>query len=132
MTACTDLADSIGYLATHEGLHLEPMPVQWLSFSSLPASQCAWINTKLPRQILLANPRGAAELHDLRPQGPTFAFIGGRHVPEELDDPRDEVESWRSTSPLPVGHRARIDTETLGYFLLKQSQIKALLAQVVS
>jgi hypothetical protein len=42
------------------------------------------------------------------------------------------VESWRTVVLLPVGHRVCFNAETLGYILLKETQVETLLAEVVS
>lgn len=55
-----------------------------------------------------------------------------RNVPEELDDPRDQVESCRGMPLLPVDYRGGVNAKPLGNMLLEQTQIKALLADVVS
>ena len=50
------------------------------------------------------------------------------HVLEELDDPWDDVESWRGVRLLPVGYRGGVNSKPLGDILLKQTQIKTLLS----
>ena len=70
--------------------------------SLLPTSQSAGIDAKLTRQVLLAHPQRATHLDDMLPEA--LALSRERDVPEELDDPRDEVESWRGMPLLPTGH----------------------------
>ena len=61
-----------------------------------------------------------------------LALSRKRDVPEELYDPRDEVESWRGMSFLPVGYRGGVNTKLLGNILLKQTQVQTLLAEMVT
>ena len=66
----------------------------------------------------------------MRPRA--LAHFRERDIPEELDDSRDEVKSWRGMPFLPVGHRVRVNTNPLGHFLLQEAQVKALLPEVVA
>ena len=83
----------------------------------------------MPREILLANPQGATEGDDTLAQ--TSNLDLKRRVPEELDDPRDEVESWRCMPLLPVGYRGSVNTKPLGNILLKQTQINTPLSEMI-
>ena len=104
-------------------LERSPLPL-------LPSSQRAGIDAKLTRQVFLAHPQRATHLDDLLPDA--LALSRQRDVPEELDDPRHEVESWRGMPLLPVGYGGGVNTKPLSNMLLKQTQIKTLLADVVS
>ena len=60
-----------------------------------------------------------------------LALSRKRDVPEELDDPRDEVESWRRMPLFPVGYRGCVNTELLGHFFLQEAQIKTLPSEMI-
>ena len=98
--------------------------------SLLPTSQSAGIDAKLTRQVLLAHLRRATGLDVMLPQALTLSRE--RDVPEELDDPRDEVEFWRGMPLLPVGYRGGVNTKPPGNILLKQTQIKTPLSEMIT
>ena len=80
--------------------------------------------------MVLANTQSATKGDD--PTAQTSSLDLDRRVLKELDDPRHALEFWRSTPPLPVGHRVRANAELLGHFLLKEAKVKPLLAEVVA
>jgi len=101
-----------------------------LGSASFPASQGAWVNTKLEGELVLANTQGATQLDDSFPE--VVASIQKRRVPKKLNDLRDNVKSWGRASFLPISHRVRVNAELLGHFLLQEALVKALLAEVFS
>ena len=94
-----------------------------------PRARVSRVNAKLLGQFLLAHPQRATHLDDMLPEA--LALSRERDVPEELDDSRDEVESWRGMPLLPVGYRGGVDAKPLGNILLKQTQIKTLLSEMI-
>ena len=115
---------------SEEGFDTYPKLRERLSFIPLPASQGAWINTKLVGQLVLTNPQDSTQLDDAFSKAATS--IGERRVPKELNDLRHKVKAWRRAFFLPIGHRVRVNAESLCHFPLEEAQVQALLAEMVS
>jgi len=60
---------------------------------------------------------------------------GGRfdwRIPEEIDDPRDEVHLGLAASGLPVADAVGIDAQKLSNLSLEEPQVESALAEVVA